>query len=84
MEALVLEALQLALWLSAPALVACVLAAGAMGVFQAATQVSEPSLGFVPKLCAVLAALWFSRAFMSEQLMHFAGHVLREMARVGA
>jgi flagellar biosynthetic protein FliQ len=84
MEALVFEALQLALWLSAPALVACVLAAAAIGLFQAATQVSEPSLGFVPKLCAVLAALWVSRAFMSEQLLRFTGHVLREMARLGA
>ena len=84
MEALVLEALKLALWLSAPALLACVIAAAVIGVFQAATQVSEPSLGFVPKLCAVLAALWFTRTFMSEALVGFAGRVLREMARLGA
>lgn len=80
---LVFEALRLALWVSAPVLAACVIAAAAIGFFQATTQVNDPALGFVPKLCAALGALWLSRGFLSEQLLGFAARVLREMAKLG-
>lgn len=83
LPAIVLDALRLALWLSAPALAACFVLALITGFFQSATASSDPSLGFVPKVLAVGAALWFSRAFLSAHMLEFSSRVLREMARLG-
>lgn len=79
--ALVLQALELAFWLSLPALLASLLAGAVSGLFQGATQVQDPALGFVPRLLAVSAALLASSAWMSERLLSFAAQVLRELPR---
>ena len=83
MPAIVLDALRLALWLSAPALGACFVLALITGFFQSASSSGDPSLGFVPKLLAVGAALWLERGFLSEQLLSFSSRMLHEMARLG-
>ena len=75
----VVEALQLVLWLAAPALVASVLAGLVTGVFQAATQVQDPALSFVPRLLAVAAALLVSGAFMQGRLVAFTTALWREL-----
>jgi flagellar biosynthesis protein FliQ len=80
---LVLDALRLALWLSAPALGACFVLALITGFFQSASASSDPSLGFVPKLLAVGAALWLERGFLSAHMLEFSARMLREMARLG-
>ena len=75
----VVEALQLALWLAAPALAASVLAGLVTGVLQAATQVQDPALSFVPRLLAVAAALLVSGAFMQGKLVAFTAALWREL-----
>lgn len=65
------EALRVALFVSAPALAASFVVGGATGVAQAATQVQDPALGFVPRLAAVAAALAFGGAWMGERLVAF-------------
>jgi flagellar biosynthetic protein FliQ len=65
------EALQLTLLLSAPALAAAILVGGAMAVVQAATQVQDAALAFVPRLVAVGAALALGGAWMGARLVEF-------------
>lgn len=81
--ALLTEALQLALALGLPLLGACLFIALITTFLQGALQASDPSLSFVPKLLAVLAALWLGRDLISERLLHFTTHVLATMGRLG-
>ena len=76
------EALQLMLWLSAPALLASMLAGLCTGLLQAATQIQDPALSFVPRLLAVAAALFFSAAWMGERLLSFTGALWRDIPRL--
>jgi flagellar biosynthetic protein FliQ len=74
--AVVVQALELAFWLSAPALLASFVAGAVSGLLQGATQVQDPALSFVPRVLAVGAALLASYAWMSERLVAFARQVL--------
>ena len=65
------EALQLALWLSLPALVAAFVVSLIGAVVQAATAVQDPSLGVLPRLLAVSAALAASASLATERLVGF-------------
>ena len=79
---LLVEALQLALWLATPALLACLFVAAITSVVQGRLQASDPSIGFVPKLFAVLATLWVSHSYLAERLSAFAGKLFRAMAQL--
>ena len=85
LAAIIVDALRLVLWLTAPALGACVLVSLLMSVFQAATQAqgNDASLGFVPKLFAVSLALFLSRDFLAHELIGFSSRVWLDMARIG-
>jgi len=65
------QALALALQLAMPAVLAGFAMALVTGVLQAATQVQDASLSFVPRLLAVGAALMVSASFMTERLVAF-------------
>jgi len=66
------EALGLVLLVSAP-VVAVALAVGLLvGLLQAATQIQEYSLSFVPKILAVLAALLLAAPWMGQLLLAYA------------
>lgn len=82
LAALLVEALQLALWLSLPALIACVVVAAITTVVQGTLQASDPSIGFVPKLLAVLGTLWVSHSYLAERLSTFAGKLFHAMAQL--
>lgn len=70
------EALVLALVVSAPPLLAALLTGLVTGVLQAVTQVQDASLGAVPRIAAVLAALVVAGPWMGGRLARFAGEVL--------
>lgn len=76
------EALHLALIVSAPALAASVVVGGAMAVAQAATQVQDAALGFVPRLLAVAAALAFGGAWMGARLVEFTTTLWQALPRL--
>jgi flagellar biosynthetic protein FliQ len=80
--ALLIEALQLALWLAAPALCACLCVAAITTVLQGSLQANDPSIGFVPKLFAVFGTLWLSHSFLADRLSAFAGKVFQAMAQL--
>lgn len=87
MEALgthVLHALQLGLWLAAPALLAGVAAGLLSGLLQAVTQIQDLSLGFVPRLLAVAIALTWSATWMSAQLVTFTKQLWQQLAALAS
>lgn len=77
------EGLVLALWLTAPVVVASTCAGFATSVLQAATQIQESSLTFPPRLVAAAGALALAGPWILDQLLRFARAVLQTIAWVG-
>jgi len=65
------EGLLLALLVSGPPLLASVLVGFLVGVMQAATQIQEQTLAFVPKLLAVALTLLALGPVLGAQLVRF-------------
>lgn len=65
------ETLYLVLLVSAPALGVAALVALVVGVLQAATQVQEQTLAFVPKLITVALTLALVGGWMSSEIVRF-------------
>ena len=76
MEDLARQALWLTLTLAAPMLLAGLLVAMIISVFQAATQNLEPTLSFVPKLLVIVAVLAVLGGWMGGRLVEFAQELL--------
>ena len=70
------DALGLALLIAVPLLLAGLLTAFLVSVFQAATQILEPTLSFVPKLLVMAAVLAVLGNWMGGQLVEFARSLL--------
>jgi flagellar biosynthetic protein FliQ len=78
MEALARDALWLTLMLAAPLLLAGLAVAFAVSLFQAASQLLEPTLAFVPKLIVVALVLALLGSWMGGQLAEFARMLLTD------
>ena len=78
MEDLARDALWLVMLLAAPVLLAGLLTAFAISLFQAATQILEPTLSFVPKLIVMLLVLVVLGSWMGGQLVEFARSMLTD------
>ena len=78
MEGLARDALWLVMLLAAPVLLAGLLTAFAISLFQAATQILEPTLSFVPKLVVMLLVLAVLGSWMGGQLVDFARTLLTD------
>jgi len=78
MEDLARDALWLVMLLAAPVLLAGLLTAFAISLFQAATQILEPTLSFVPKLVVMLIVLALLGSWMGGQLVDFARTMLTD------
>lgn len=78
MEGLARDALWLLVLLAAPVLLAGLLTAVAISVFQAATQILEPTLSFVPKLIVMLIVLAVLGSWMGGQVVEFARSMLTD------
>ena len=70
------EGLILVLLVSAPALLASLVVGLVVGVLQAATQIQDPAVAYVPKLVAVLLVLLVSGPFLGAQVVRFAQALL--------
>lgn len=57
--------------LGAPILITALLVGFLISLFQAATQIQEPTLSFVPKVIAIAAALLLSGNWMLHELVGF-------------
>ena len=65
------EALFLIVYLAAPLLLSALLAGLVIGVFQAATQIQEQTLSFIPKLGALVVALMILGPWLLKMLLTF-------------
>ncbi len=65
------EALELTLMLSAPLLLTGMIVGLVVSIFQAATQIQEMTLTFVPKIVAVIGALIFFAPWLLEIMTSF-------------
>lgn len=65
------QALFLVLVVSAPLILVSVVVGLLFGVIQAATQIQEHTLSFVPKLVAVAIVLALTASWMGGQLLRF-------------
>ncbi|MCD6707859.1 MAG: flagellar biosynthetic protein FliQ [Thiobacillus sp.] len=78
MEGVARDALWLLMLVAAPVLLAGLLTAFAISLFQAATQILEPTLSFVPKLIIMLVVLAVLGSWMGGQLVDFARTLLTD------
>lgn len=65
------QAIQLTLLVAAPLLLVALVVGLVISIFQAATQINEATLSFIPKLMAVFAALVVAGPWMLAQLVAF-------------
>ena len=74
--AMVREALELTLIISAPLLLTALCAGLVVSIFQAATQINEMTLSFIPKLIAVFAAMVIAGPWMLQLLIDYTQRLL--------
>lgn len=74
------QAISLALKLSAPMLIVSIVVGLIVAVFQAATQIHEQTLTFVPKLLAIGLLLLMTGSWMISLLTEFFGQLFGIMA----
>lgn len=70
------EAVRTALYVAAPVIGLSLLVGLLISLFQATTQVNEPSLQFVPKILAAVAGLIVFGPWMLTNLMDFARRMI--------
>ena len=74
--------LWMALLIAGPLLFAGLVVGLLMGVLQAATQVQDATLSFVPKLLVLAALLMFGGHWALGQLVNFTDGMFTEVARI--
>ncbi len=77
------EALLLTLLLSAIPVLAAMAVGLIISVFQAATQIQEQSLTFVPKIIVTFGALAIAGTWMLQQLIQFATPLFEAISEIG-
>ena len=82
----VLTLAQQALWItaliSAPLLLTALVVGLVVSVFQAATQINEMTLSFIPKLLAMFAALILAGPWMLAMLMDYVQRLFTSIPQV--
>lgn len=71
------QGLMLMLMIAAPLLLVVLLVGLLVSIFQAATQINEATLSFVPKIVAVVAMLAFAGPWMLQTLVEFLQRTLQ-------
>ncbi len=73
------QTLKVTLLISAPMLIAGLIAGVLVSIFQAVTQIQEMTLTFVPKILAVVAALLFFAPWMLRIMMDFTTRIFTQL-----
>ena len=77
-----LETMLLAAKIAAPILLTALLVGFLISLFQAATQIQEPTLSFVPKMIAVSIALLVTGNWVLNQMITFTQSLFAELPRL--
>lgn len=73
------EALRVAIMLAAPPLVVGLVVGLVVSLFQAATQINEATLSFIPKLIAVCVTLVILGPWMLSSMLDYMRHMFTSM-----
>ena len=73
------QAIMLAMMIGAPLLLVTLVIGLIVSIFQAATQINETSLSFIPKLLGLLMTLLFSGPWILSLLTDYFQHILRDI-----
>jgi flagellar biosynthesis protein FliQ len=76
------QGLTLLLMVSAPILLTVLVVGLVVSIFQAATQINEATLSFVPKIVAAVAVLAFAGPWMVTTLVEYLQRMLRSIPTV--
>jgi len=74
------EAITIALLVCAPALIMGLITGLVISIFQAVTQIQEPTLAFIPKIIVVAFAILFFGPFMLALLTDFTRRVFMSLS----
>jgi flagellar biosynthetic protein FliQ len=77
------QAVETILLLSAPMLLAGLVVGLLVSIFQAATQINEQTMTFIPKIVAVFVTLLVSAPWMIKVMVSFTTQILQNIATVG-
>ncbi len=73
------RALELAVLVSAPLLLTALVVGVLISLFQAATQINEMTLSFVPKLLALVLVLLLAGPWMLQLLIDFTQNLIKDI-----
>ena len=73
------QALVVTAMLSAPMLLAALAAGLVIGMFQAATQINEMTLSFIPKLLVLAGALYFGGGWMLRVIVGYSESLIKSI-----
>jgi flagellar biosynthetic protein FliQ len=73
------HALQMTLMLAAPLLLVALCVGLLVGIFQAATQINEMTLSFIPKLLGMAAALVLAGPWMLKELVSYTRELIQSI-----
>ena len=73
------QALQLTVMLAAPLLVSALVVGLLIGMLQAATQINEMTLSFIPKLGVLVVALFVAGPWMLQILLDFTRRLIESI-----
>ena len=78
--ALFREGLLLLAGVGGPLFLTMLVAGAVIGVLQAATQVNDPAVSFLPRVAVGAVVLWFAGSWMLERLSGFLARSIARMA----
>lgn len=79
---IITKSLSTALTVGGPILILCLLVGLLVSIFQAATQIQEQTLTFVPKLITIVAILIFGGNWMLNKVVIFTNEIMYMIANV--
>lgn len=77
------QAIETILLLAAPMLLAGLVVGLLISIFQAATQINEQTMTFIPKIVAVFVTLLIFAPWMIKIMLSFTHNILQNIATVG-
>ena len=76
------EAIEISLMLMAPLLLTALVVGLIVGIFQAATQINEATLSFVPKIIGIIATFLLTGPWMLNAILDYMRAVFTNIANV--
>ena len=77
-----IEAVWMAIKLAAPGLLAIMLTGLLVSIFQAATQINEQTLSFIPKILALSAVLFVMAPWIMNTMLFFTSSIFKRISTI--